>query len=156
VPTSLSRYQVGREKIREFARAIGETHPLHFELEAARAAGYRDLVAPPMFVSVYAGPVFREALWSPALGVDRRLTVHGGQEFEWTAPVIAGDELTTVARSVSEESKAAGRFIVIETTTTNQVGQPVTIGRWTVVVRPAPGTLPDGSGQATAATGTGG
>lgn len=152
----LSRYQVGREKIREFARAVGEAHPLHFELQAARAAGYSDLVAPPMFVSVYAGPAFREALWSPALAVDRRLTVHGGQEFEWKAPVVAGDELTTTARVVSDEQKTAGRLIVIETTTINQGEQVVTVGRWTVFVRPRPETLSEGSDQASAGTGTGG
>ena len=42
-------YAVGREKIREYASAVGETNPLHHDLEAARAAGYADLVAPPMF-----------------------------------------------------------------------------------------------------------
>ena len=43
-------YAVGREKIREYALAVGETNPLHLDLEAARAAGHADLVAPPMFV----------------------------------------------------------------------------------------------------------
>ena len=48
------RYAVGREKIREYARAVGETNPVHLDVEAARAAGYADLVAPPMFAVVYA------------------------------------------------------------------------------------------------------
>jgi acyl dehydratase len=127
-----------REKIREFARAIGETHPLCLDLDAARAAGYGDLLAPPMFVSVYAGPVFREALWSPELAVDRRLTVHGGQEFEWEAPVVAGDELTTTARAISDETRGANRFILIETSATNQDRRPVSTGRWAAIVRPSP------------------
>ena len=46
-------YAVGREKVREYARAVGETNPLHLDLEAARAAGFADVVAPPMFAVVY-------------------------------------------------------------------------------------------------------
>jgi acyl dehydratase len=138
LPRHVAHYAAGREKIREFATATGETDPLCLDLDAARAAGYRDLVAPPMFVSVYAGPVFREALWSPELAVDRRLTVHGGQEFEWKAPVVAGDELTTIARAIGDEITGANRFIVIETSTTNQDRRPVSTGRWTVIVRPPP------------------
>jgi acyl dehydratase len=131
-------YAVGREKIREFAVAIGETHPLHRDLDAARRAGYRDLVAPPMMVSVYAGPVFRELLWSPGLGVDRRMTVHGAQRFEWPELVIAGDEVTTVAELRGQELRGANRFIDIETRSVNQDATVVTIGVWTIIVRPSP------------------
>ena len=53
---SPSSTRSAREKIREYARAVGETNPLHLDLEAARAAGYADLVAPPMFAVVYSGP----------------------------------------------------------------------------------------------------
>jgi acyl dehydratase len=137
-PSHVGHYAAGREKIREFAAAIGETHPTCVDLDAARAAGFRDLLAPPMFVSVYAGPVFRDALWSAELAVDRRLTVHGGQEFLWHAPVVAGDELTTVAGAISDRRDGANRFIVIETSTTNQDGVAVCTGRWTVIVRPGP------------------
>lgn len=134
----VAQYAVGREKIREFARAIGATDPLHHDLEAARAAGLRDLLAPPMFVAVYAAPIFREVLWDPALAVDRRLTVHGGQEFEWLTPVVAGDELTTVATAASDEMNGENRFIGIETSTTRQDGAITTLGRWSVIVRPPP------------------
>ena len=52
-------YSVGREKVREFAAAVGETDARFHDVEAARAAGFADVVAPPMFASVYAGrPVF--------------------------------------------------------------------------------------------------
>jgi acyl dehydratase len=131
-------YAVGREKIREFALATGETHPLYRDLDAARRAGYPDLVAPPMMVSVYAGPVFRDLLWSPELGVDRRMTVHGAQRFEWLALVIAGDEVTTVAELRGQELRGANRFIDIETRSVNQDAAVVTIGVWTVIVRTSP------------------
>ena len=54
-------YAVGREKIKEYARAVGETNPVHLDVEAARAAGYADVVAPPMFAVVYSAPVGRTA-----------------------------------------------------------------------------------------------
>src|SRR5215208_7346127 len=58
-------YAVGREKIREYAHAVGETNPLHLDLEAARAAGHRDLVAPPMFAVVYTSPAIATAFFDP-------------------------------------------------------------------------------------------
>ena len=88
-------YAVGREKVREFALATGETNPLHLDLEAARAAGYRDLVAPPMFAVVYSGPAIAPPLFDPEVGIDFARMVHGGQEFRWGPLVIAGDEITT-------------------------------------------------------------
>ena len=45
-------YEVGKEKIREYATVIGFESPVYFDREAARAAGYRDVVAPPMFAVV--------------------------------------------------------------------------------------------------------
>jgi acyl dehydratase len=135
-------YQASREKIREFARATGETNPLHFEVDFARAAGYRDVVAPPMFVAVYAAPVFREALWDPSLAVDRRMTVHGAQEFRWGELVIAGDELVTRVLLRSDELRGRNRFIVFETLTTNQESAFVVAGLWTAAVRPGPVEAP--------------
>ena len=49
-------YAIGREKVREYAYAVGESEPLYLDVEAARAAGYADVVAPPMFAAVYCGP----------------------------------------------------------------------------------------------------
>lgn len=76
-------YAVGREKIREYAEAVGETNPLHHDLQAARAAGHADLVAPPMFVVVYASRAFMPALFDPELEIDFSMLVHGAQEFRW-------------------------------------------------------------------------
>jgi acyl dehydratase len=90
-----------------------------------------------MFVAVYAGPAFREFLWSPLLGVDRRMTVHGGQEFRWPELVVAGDELVTVARLRLDERRGVNRFIEIETSSANQDGTVVALGIWTAVVRPS-------------------
>src|SRR2546427_12938540 len=85
-------YAVGREKVREYARAVGETNPVHLDVEAARAAGYSDVVAPPMFAVVYSGPSVGPPIFDPEIELNFAMMVHGGQEFVWGAPVVAGDE----------------------------------------------------------------
>jgi acyl dehydratase len=128
-------YAVGREKIREFASAVGETNPLHFDLEAARAAGYPDLVAPPMFAVVYASRSVAPALFDPEVGLDFALMVHGGQEFEWPTAVVAGDEIetTTAVKDISERGGMG--FYVFESRSANQRGETVCVGTWTNIVR---------------------
>jgi acyl dehydratase len=130
-------YAVGREKIREYASAVGEANPLHFELDAARAAGYADLVAPPMFAVVYAARAVMPAIFDPEVGIDFAMMVHAGQEFEWGPVVVAGDEIATRA-SVKDISRRAGMsFYVFETVSENQRGETVCTGTWTQLVRTA-------------------
>src|SRR5919106_3406504 len=90
-----AEYEVGREKIREYARAVGEENPVHHDPEAAREAGFRDVVAPPMFCVVYSAGAMAPAVLDPELGIDLARLLHGGQEFVWGEPVCAGDELET-------------------------------------------------------------
>jgi acyl dehydratase len=130
-------YAVGREKIREYAAAVGETNPLHHDLEAARAAGHADLVAPPMFVVVYAGRAVIPALFDPEVGIDFARMVHGAQEFVWERLAIAGDEITTTARLASAQEKTGLEFYVFESESTNQRGELVVTGTWTNIVRGA-------------------
>lgn len=128
-------YAVGREKIREYARAVGETNPLHLDLDAARAAGHADLVAPPMFAVVYAAPAVGPLIFDPEVELNFAMMVHGGQEFEWGPLVIAGDEVSTVAR-VKDISERDGRgYYVFESVSTNQRGEEVCRGIWTNIVR---------------------
>jgi acyl dehydratase len=128
-------YAVGREKIKEYAAAVGETNPIHLDPEAARGAGYGDVVAPPMFAVVYSAPAMGPAIMDPEVGINLPAMVHGGQEFAWGRPVVAGDEITTTA-SVKEIYERDGRgFYVFETTSTNQDGETVCSGTWTNIVR---------------------
>ena len=128
-------YAVGREKIREYARAVGETNPLHLDLETARAAGYSDLVAPPMFAVVYSAPSVGPPIFDPELELNFAMMVHGGQEFEWGPPVVGGDEITTTTR-VKDINERDGRgYYVFESTSTNQRGERVCRGTWTNIVR---------------------
>jgi acyl dehydratase len=128
-------YAVGREKIREYAHAVGESNPLHLDVQAARAAGYADLVAPPMFAVVYSAASMAPPLFDPEVELNFALMVHGAQEFEWGALVVAGDEITTVA-SVKDISERDGRgYYVFESISTNQRGEQVARGTWTNIVR---------------------
>jgi acyl dehydratase len=128
-------YAVGREKVREYANAVGETNPVHLDVEAARAAGYADVVAPPMFAVVYSAPAMAPAVLDPDVGINLAMMVHGGQEFAWGQPVVAGDEITTTA-SVKDISERDGKgFYVFETVSTNQDGDTVATGTWTNIVR---------------------
>jgi len=128
-------YAIGREKIREYARAVGETDALYLDLTAARAAGHRDLVAPPMFAVVYAGGALAPGILDPDLEIDFSRLVHGGQAFVWGPVVVAGDEIETVASVAAVDERAGNRFYTFETVSTNQDGQVVCRGTWTNIVR---------------------
>jgi acyl dehydratase len=130
-------YAVGREKIREYAASVGETNPLHHDLEAARAAGYADLVAPPMFAVIYAGRSVMPAIFDADVGINFAMMVHGGQEFRWGAPVIAGDEIASTATVKNISERAGLAFYVFESESTNQRGEHVCTGIWSNIVREA-------------------
>ncbi len=86
-------YLVGREKIREFARALGSTDPIHLDLVAARDRGYPDLVAPPTYAIRLSMAAAENVVMDPELGLDYTKVVHGDQRFEYSRPIVAGDEL---------------------------------------------------------------
>ena len=128
-------YAVGREKVREYAHAVGETNPLHLDPDAARAAGYEDVVAPPMFAVVYSAPAMAPAIFDPEVGMDFARMVHGGQEFAWGPPVVAGDEITTTVEVKSITERDGKGFYVFESRSDNGQGERVCTGTWTNIVR---------------------
>ncbi len=128
-------YAVGREKVREFASAVGEENPLYHDPDAAREAGYGDVVAPPMFAVVFAGRAMAPALFDPDVGIDFSRMVHGGQEFVWGPPVVAGDEIATEIEVKDVAERGGLEFYVFESRSTNQDGETVCTGTWTNIVR---------------------
>ena len=129
-------YEVGKEKIGEYARVVGLDNPVHFDREAAKAAGYRDVVAPPMFCVVYSAPALGPAMFDDEVGMNFATMVHGGQEFEWGEPACSGDEITTTAKCLEIFEKDGKGFYVFET----ELGQPgrrsrSSSGTWTNIVR---------------------
>jgi acyl dehydratase len=128
-------YAVGREKIKEYARVVGETNPVHLDVQAARDAGYADVVAPPMFAVVYSAPAVGPPIFDPEIELNFVMMVHGAQEFEWGPLVVAGDEITTTA-SVKDIFERDGRgYYVFESVSANQRSEQVCRGTWTNIVR---------------------
>lgn len=128
-------YAVGREKVREFAAAVGETNPLYFDVDAARAAGHADVVAPPMFAVVYSWRAMGQAVLHPEVAINFAMLVHGGQEFRWGPLVVAGDEIDTTVTVKDISQRGDMGFYVFESVSTNQRGETVCTGTWTNIVR---------------------
>src|ERR1043165_9439198 len=118
-------YLVAREKISEFASAIGATDALHHDPEVARAAGYADVVAPPTFSTVVTMAASRQIINDPELGMDYSRVVHGDQRFQYVRPVVAGDALVCV-NTVEEITRRGGHdFITTRTDVITEAGEPV-------------------------------
>src|SRR3954453_2162289 len=130
-----SVYAVGREKVREYAVAVGETNPLHVDVEAARAAGYEDVVAPPMFCVVYCGAALGPAMFEPEVGIDFPKLLHSAQEFRWGPLVVAGDEVTTTMTVKDISARGAMGFYTFESVSKNQDGDTVCVGTCSNIVR---------------------
>lgn len=108
-----STYVVGREKIREFARAVGETAAVSNDLEAAKAAGFADLVAPVTFPIVITLEMMGAQVTSPEVGVDWSRVVHGDQRFAFVQPLIAGMELSSTTEIEDIKSMAGNDIITL-------------------------------------------
>jgi acyl dehydratase len=132
-----SLYAVGREKVKEYAAAVGEHNPLHLDHEAARAAGFADVVAPPMFAVVFTSRAIMPGLFDPEVGIDFAHLVHGAQEFRWGPLVVAGDEITTTATVKDIAERGGMGFYAFETVSRNQRDETVCTGLWTNIVRPS-------------------
>jgi acyl dehydratase len=118
-----------------FEYAVGEESPVHHDAEAARAEGFRNVVAPPMFAVVYSAGAMGPAILDPDVGINLMMMLHGSQEFVWSEPVCAGDTITTTAEVREIYEKDGKGFYVFESVSRNQDGQEVVRGTWTNIVR---------------------
>ncbi len=128
-------YLVGREKIREFARAVFATSPLNRDVAAARSAGYRDIVAPPTFPVVVQELTLHQLLSEPDAGIDFARVVHGDQRFTYTRPIVAGDELTATLTVASVKSLGGHSMVTAESSIADATGAHVVTAVSTLVVR---------------------
>jgi acyl dehydratase len=108
---STAPYEVGREKIREFAGAIGAPEAAYRDPEAAKALGYPDLIAPPTFAAVLSPVLNQMLIDDPELGLDFSRVVHGDQRFAYARPVRAGDRLVADVTIEEIMSRAGNDFI---------------------------------------------
>jgi len=127
-------YLVGREKIREFARAVGATEAEYHDPEAARAIGYTDVIAPPTFPVVITMAANRQIVADPQLGLDYSRVVHGDQKFAYTRPVVAGDALVCVNTVEEIISRGGHEFLTTRTDVRTVDGEPV-VTVWSKLVQ---------------------
>ena len=118
-------YLVGREKVREFALAVGEGASVSTDLDAARAAGHPDLVAPPTFAATFTLPQMEAFLRDPAVGWDYGRMVHAEQSFVAHRPLYAGDEVVTTLHVDDLLTRAGSRILTLRSEVTDTAGAPV-------------------------------
>jgi len=142
-------YQVGVEKLREFAYAISGgipshgwgghppdgLHPWLYDEQAAKASPTGGIVGFPGFAVAFAITPFHEAVTDPAIGINLLMLVHGEQEFEFEEPIKPGDVMTTTGEIVEIYEKANMDFFVVTTESKNQTGKVAVKGRWMAVIR---------------------
>jgi acyl dehydratase len=128
-------YLVSREKIREFAEAIGDPSPVYRSAEAARAVGHPEVIAPPTFLVIVSQRASLRVIFDPELGLDYSRVVHGEQSFSYARPVRAGD-LLVVDTTVDNIRSAAGNDILSLSSAISTVdGERVCTVRSTLVAR---------------------
>ena len=128
-------YAVGREKIREFAQAVGAVDIVHTDPVQARARGYRDVIAPPTFAVLIAQRCDYQLIADPEAGIDFSRLVHGEQRFVHHRPITAGDEIVGVL-TVDSVKQAGGNAMVTTRSELSTIeGEPVCTATSTVVIR---------------------
>ncbi|MBV7244913.1 MULTISPECIES: MaoC family dehydratase N-terminal domain-containing protein [Streptomyces] len=130
-------YEVGREKIREFAEAVGDPHPAYVDVEAARALGHADVIAPPTFVFSITFRAAGEVVQDPQLGLDYSRVVHGDQKFSYVRPVRAGDRLTVTSTIEAIKSLAGNDILDVRGDVHDEAGELVVTALTKLVARAA-------------------
>jgi acyl dehydratase len=128
-------YEVSREKIREFADAVGDPSPVYRDPEAARAAGHEDVIAPPTFAILVSMKANDVLIQDPELGLDYTRVVHGDQTFVHHRPIAAGDKLVVVTRVDAINARMGNDLISVRAEITTEDGDQVTTARSTLVAR---------------------
>ncbi|MGF6822501.1 acyl dehydratase [Microbacterium sp. ZKA21] len=118
-------YLVGREKVREFARAVFADAPLHTDVDAARALGYADVVAPPTFAMVIQDQTLQQLLSEPGSGIELARTIHAEQRFAYSRPIVAGDELSGRLKVTGIRTVGGNAMITSEAEITDAEGAHV-------------------------------
>ena len=130
-------YEVGREKIAEFATALGDPDPVYRDPAAARAAGHPDVIAPPTFAIVLSLGAGNVVVEDPEVGIDYSRVVHGEQRFVYQRPVRAGDRLVCESTIEDLKDRAGSIFLYMRTYVATEDGEPV-LAAHSVIVSRAP------------------
>lgn len=128
-------YEVGPEKIAEFAAAVGSDHPAHLDPDAARALGHPDVVAPPTFAVIVAQRCEAQYVADPAAGIDYRRVVHGEEKFRHHRPIVAGDRLVATLHVDMVREAGGHGMVTTRVEIADEGGQPVSTVTSMLVVR---------------------
>ncbi|WP_037575236.1 MaoC family dehydratase N-terminal domain-containing protein [Phaeacidiphilus oryzae] len=128
-------YEVGREKIREFAEAVGDANPAFTDPAAAKALGHPDVIAPPTFPFVITYRAAAQVVMDPELALDFARVVHGDQKFAYTRPVRAGDRLTVSVTIDNIKSLAGNDILTVRGEVHEESGEHVVTSVMTLVSR---------------------
>ncbi|MEV0948362.1 MaoC family dehydratase N-terminal domain-containing protein [Rhodococcus sp. NPDC049939] len=118
-------YLVGREKIREFAKAVFANNPISFDVVSARAAGHADLVAPPTFPVIVQGRALAQLVADPTTGIKPNNLVHSAEHARSQRPVVAGDELSAVLTIVDVSPRGVNALLVADVEIVDAIGDNV-------------------------------
>ncbi|MCP2636308.1 MaoC family dehydratase N-terminal domain-containing protein [Microbacterium sp. HD4P20] len=118
-------YLVGREKVREFARAVFADDPQHTDPQAAQALGYADVVAPPTFAMVVQDQTLQQLLAEPDSGIELSRVLHAEQRFRYTRPIVAGDELTATLSVTGIRTMGGNAMVTSDAEITDAAGAHV-------------------------------
>jgi acyl dehydratase len=128
-------YEVGREKIREFADAIGDPNPAYRDPEAAKALGHPDIIAPPTFPIIFALPACGVAFHDPDVGMDYSRVVHGEQQFGYTRPLRPGDRCVCRVTITAARTMAGNDILTVAAVVTSEEGEQLLTALSTIVAR---------------------
>ncbi|MFE1322416.1 MaoC family dehydratase N-terminal domain-containing protein [Kitasatospora phosalacinea] len=131
---------VERGRLRFFAKATGQSDPVYSDLEAARAAGHRDLPVPPTFLFCLGMEVPNPFDYLEELGIDPVTVLHGEQAFEYHAQAYAGDTLTYATEISDIYAKKGGALeFLVRTTEVTRDGELIARLTASAVIRNTPG-----------------
>lgn len=130
-------YEVGREKIKEFAESVGDGNPVYVDVEAAKELGYPDVIAPPTFVFAVSFKAAQNVIRDPRLGLDYNRVVHGDQRFVYSRPVRAGDRLSVTSTIEAIKSLAGNDVLDVRGEVHNETGEHVVTAYTKLVARAA-------------------
>jgi acyl dehydratase len=128
-------YEVGREKIAEFATALGDPDPVYRDPAAARAAGHPEVIAPPTFAIVLSLGAGNVVVEDPDVGIDYSRVVHGEQRFTHHRPIRAGDRLIATASIDAVKTIAGNDMLTTRVDLATEDGEPVCTTRSMLVAR---------------------
>jgi acyl dehydratase len=129
-------YEVARDRIRQFADAIGDPNPVYRDEEAAKALGYPDVIAPPTFLTTiqFRFPTATPIL-DPEFGLDYSRVVHGEQRYVHHRPTRPGDRLTLTATIEDVRDAGSNELVIVRQEVATEDGEPISTGWSTIVSR---------------------